>query len=111
MQAMVLERSEEPLKLVERPDPRPLDGEVRVPVGACGDCRTDLHLVDGELPNSKLPIVPGHEIVGRIDAVGARVDTRDRTRTITTLWLSPGGGGRRHRLQVGVSDGASPSSR
>ncbi|MGA8078953.1 MAG: zinc-dependent alcohol dehydrogenase family protein [Xanthobacteraceae bacterium] len=71
MQAMVLERIGEPLKAVERSDPEPADGEVRVRVGACGVCRTDLHVVDGELPNPMLPIVPGHEIVGRIDAVGA----------------------------------------
>ena len=47
-----------------------MDGEVRIEVRACGVCRTDLHVVDGELPNAKLPIVPGHEIVGRIDAIG-----------------------------------------
>ena len=70
MQAMVLERLGEPLKPVERPDPEPAGGEVRVRVAACGVCRTDLHVVDGELPNPKLPIVPGHEIVGRVDAVG-----------------------------------------
>jgi threonine dehydrogenase-like Zn-dependent dehydrogenase len=51
MLAMVLERPGEPLKLVERPDPQPSDGEVRVQVAACGVCRTDLHVVDGELPN------------------------------------------------------------
>ncbi len=73
MQAMVLERPGEPLKLVERPDPEPSQGEVRLRVSACGVCRTDLHVVDGELPNPKLPIVPGHEIVGRIDFVGKGV--------------------------------------
>ena len=70
MRAMVLERIGEPLRLVERPDPAPGDGEVRIEVHACGVCRTDLHVVDGELPNPKLPIIPGHEIVGRIDAMG-----------------------------------------
>src|SRR6201988_3509574 len=70
MQAMVLERPGTPLKLVGSSDPRPAIGEVRVRVAACGVCRTDLHVVDGELPNPKLPIVPGHEIVGRIDMVG-----------------------------------------
>jgi propanol-preferring alcohol dehydrogenase len=73
MQAMVLQRIGEPLRLVERQDPEPADGEVRVKVAACGVCRTDLHVVDGELPNPKLPIVPGHEIVGRVDRVGAGV--------------------------------------
>jgi propanol-preferring alcohol dehydrogenase len=70
---MVLERPGEPLRLVERPDPEPSDGEVRIGVRACGVCRTDLHVVDGELPDPKLPIVPGHEIVGRIDAMGRGV--------------------------------------
>jgi propanol-preferring alcohol dehydrogenase len=74
MQAMVLQRPLEPLTFVERPDPQPSHGEVRVRVSACGVCRTDLHVVDGELPNPKLPIIPGHEIVGRIDAVGKGVD-------------------------------------
>jgi propanol-preferring alcohol dehydrogenase len=73
MLAMVLERPGQPLKAVERPDPLPGAGEVRVRVAACGVCRTDLHVVDGELPNPKLPIVPGHEIVGRIDLLGAGV--------------------------------------
>jgi propanol-preferring alcohol dehydrogenase len=73
MRAMVLERPGEPLKLVERPDPLPSDGEVCVRVTACGVCRTDLHVVDGELPNPKLPIVPGHEIVGRIERIGRNV--------------------------------------
>ena len=58
MRAMVLERPGEPLKLVERPDPQPADGEVRIRVAACGVCRTDLHVVDGELTHPKLPLVP-----------------------------------------------------
>jgi propanol-preferring alcohol dehydrogenase len=87
MQAMVLERLGEPLKFVERPDPRPADGEVRVRVAACGVCRTDLHVVDGELPNPKLPIVPGHEIVGRIDIVGGRVDNLAIGMRVGISWL------------------------
>ncbi len=77
MQAMVLEAIGAPLKLVERPDPLPGDGEVRVKVAACGVCRTDLHVVDGELPDPKLPIVPGHEIVGRVDLVGSNVQGKN----------------------------------
>ncbi|HSZ66845.1 MAG TPA: zinc-dependent alcohol dehydrogenase family protein [Xanthobacteraceae bacterium] len=73
MRAMVLERLGEPLRLVERPDPEPSDGEVRIEVRACGVCRTDLHVVDGDLPDPKLPIIPGHEIVGRIDVIGRGV--------------------------------------
>jgi propanol-preferring alcohol dehydrogenase len=71
---MVLQQPGEPLTLVQRADARPSAGEVRVRVAACGVCRTDLHVVSGELPNPKLPIVPGHEIVGRIDLVGPGVD-------------------------------------
>ena len=58
----------------DRPDPAAGAGQIRLRVEACGVCRTDLHVVDGELPDPKLPIVPGHEIVGRIDAVGDGVE-------------------------------------
>src|SRR5579884_1552267 len=74
MHAMTLQHVGEPLALVERPDPEPSDGEVRVRVAACGVCRTDLHVVDGELPQPKLPVVPGHEIVGRVEAIGRGVE-------------------------------------
>ena len=84
---MLLERIGEPLKLVERPDPQPMQGEVRVRVAACGVCRTDLHVVDGELPNPKLPIVPGHEIVGRIDAVGGGVGDLAAGMRVGIPWL------------------------
>ena len=70
MKAMVLTRSGAPLELQEAAEPIPGAGEVRVKVSACGVCRTDLHVVDGELPDIKYPITPGHEVVGRVDAVG-----------------------------------------
>jgi alcohol dehydrogenase, propanol-preferring len=70
MQAMVLEAPGAPLVLHERPNPIPGTGAVRIRVGACGVCRTDLHVVQGELPGIVYPIVPGHEVVGRVDAVG-----------------------------------------
>ncbi|PTT93199.1 alcohol dehydrogenase [Pelomonas sp. HMWF004] len=73
MHAMVLEHLGGPLTWAERPDRQPGPGEIRVKVAACGVCRTDLHVVDGELPHPQLPIIPGHEIVGRIDAVGPGV--------------------------------------
>jgi propanol-preferring alcohol dehydrogenase len=73
MRAMVLTRPGEPLRLWELENREPGPGEVRVRVGACGVCRTDLHVVDGELPDARLPIIPGHEIVGRVDALGAGV--------------------------------------
>jgi propanol-preferring alcohol dehydrogenase len=77
MRAMVLERPGSPLVLRERPVPTPGAGEILLEIAACGVCRTDLHLVDGELPDPKLPIVPGHEIVGRVAALGADVKGLD----------------------------------
>src|SRR5664279_2045153 len=73
MHAMTLQKIGAPLEWTERPDRQPGLGELRIKVAACGVCRTDLHVVDGELPEPKLPIIPGHEIVGRIDAIGAGV--------------------------------------
>jgi propanol-preferring alcohol dehydrogenase len=63
------------LRILEPDDPLPGDGEIRVREGACGVCRTDLHVVDAELPGIKYPIVPGHEIVGRVDLIGTHVTT------------------------------------
>jgi len=74
MQAMELKRPGEPLTMVTRADPIPADHQVRVRVSACGVCRTDLHVVDGDLPVRKSPIVPGHEVVGYVDAVGPGSD-------------------------------------
>jgi len=87
MQAMVLRRPGERLTLVDRPDVQPSEGEVRVRVAACGVCRTDLHVVDGELPQPKLPIIPGHEIVGRIETVGAHVEALSPGMRVGIPWL------------------------
>jgi alcohol dehydrogenase, propanol-preferring len=73
MRAMVLEEPRTPLVMRERPAPAPAAGAILIDIAACGVCRTDLHVVDGELPKPKLPIVPGHEIVGRVAATGAGV--------------------------------------
>jgi alcohol dehydrogenase, propanol-preferring len=73
MRAMVLEKPHTPLTMCERSVPVPAAGEILVEIAACGVCRTDLHVVDGELPDPKLPIVPGHEIVGRVAALGSGV--------------------------------------
>ncbi len=73
MRAMVLRQIRRPLVLEERPNPLPGPGEIRVRVEACAVCRTDLHVVDGDLPDPKLPIVPGHEIVGVVDGLGAGI--------------------------------------
>ena len=74
MQAMVLKSVVEPLVRSEVPVPHPGASEVLVRVAACAVCRTDLHVVDGELPNPKLPLIPGHEIVGHIEELGEGVD-------------------------------------
>lgn len=74
MQAMILKKLRTALEWTELPDRNPGPGEIRVKVLACGVCRTDLHVVDGELPDPVVPIIPGHEIVGRIDAIGAGVE-------------------------------------
>jgi propanol-preferring alcohol dehydrogenase len=73
MRAMVLERVGAPLVLRELAAPVPAAGEIQLAVEACGVCRTDLHVVDGELPDPKLPLVPGHQIVGTVSALGAGV--------------------------------------
>ncbi|MEO8703760.1 MAG: zinc-dependent alcohol dehydrogenase family protein [Kofleriaceae bacterium] len=74
MHAMVLDKLKTKLAWTELPDRHPGQGEIRVKIAACGVCRTDLHVVDGELPDPKVPIIPGHEIVGRVDALGAGVE-------------------------------------
>ncbi len=73
MRAMVLDKPRTPLVMRERPVPVPGAGDILIEIAACGVCRTDLHVVDGELPDPKLPIVPGHEIVGRVAALGSNV--------------------------------------
>ena len=74
MRAMVLDAPGRPLRLERRPWPRPAPGQILVAVAACGVCRTDLHVVDGELTEPKLPIVPGHEIIGRVAELGEGVE-------------------------------------
>lgn len=74
MRALLLKSVGQGLVPDDLPVPRPGPGQLLVKVAACAVCRTDLHLVDGELPNPKLPLVPGHEVVGRIEEVGADVD-------------------------------------
>ena len=74
MQGMVLDKAGAKLKLAELPMPEPTPRQLRLRVLACGVCRTDLHIVDGELTQPKLPLVLGHEIVGRVDAVGFEVE-------------------------------------
>jgi propanol-preferring alcohol dehydrogenase len=73
MRAMVLERAGQPLVPQDLPEPVPGPGEVLLDVLACGICRTDLHVVDGELTRPNLPLVPGHQVVGRVRSLGAGV--------------------------------------
>ena len=79
MKAMLLDAPGRPLRLANLPRPEPGPGQILVKVRACGVCRTDLHVVDGELSEPKLPIVPGHEIVGVVEQAGRGVE-----------WLGPG---------------------
>src|SRR6195256_4086166 len=87
MRAMVLPAPGAPLQMQERADPIPGAGEIRVKVSACGVCRTDLHVVDAELPGIKYPIVPGHEIVGSVDLVGSSVTTHRIGDRVGVPWL------------------------
>jgi propanol-preferring alcohol dehydrogenase len=87
MQAMVLNQVGQPLEWMMLADRDPGPGQVRVKVSACGVCRTDLHVVDGELPHPQVPIIPGHEIVGRIDALGAGVENLRIGERVGIPWL------------------------
>jgi propanol-preferring alcohol dehydrogenase len=87
MHAMVLTAPRAPLQFQEREDPMPGPGAVRVKVSACGVCRTDLHVVDGELSGIHYPIVPGHEVVGRVDALGPGVTALKLGERVGVPWL------------------------
>lgn len=87
MRAMLLERPGMALQAVELPVPRPAAGQILLRVEACGVCRTDLHLIDGELPDPVLPMIPGHEIVGRVAAVGPGVSGVTPGQRMGVPWL------------------------
>jgi propanol-preferring alcohol dehydrogenase len=87
MRAMVLHRQREPLRLEELPDPRPGPGQVLLRVHACGVCRTDLHVVDGDLSEPKLPLVPGHQIVGAVDGLGEGAERFWLGQRVGVPWL------------------------
>lgn len=88
MRAMVLHSPGQPLQLMDVPLPHPGAGQVLVRVIACGVCRTDLHIVDGELTGPKLPLIPGHEIVGRIVSIGADVTGWAPGARVGVPWLA-----------------------
>jgi propanol-preferring alcohol dehydrogenase len=102
MRAWILERQakieERPLKLVEVPAPHPRDGEVRVKVLACGVCRTDIHIAEGDLPLKKSPIILGHEIVGLVDKVGKGVGRFHVGDKAGVYWLHSACGGCKYCL-------------
>ena len=87
MRAMLLDRPGTPLRLAQLPVPRPAEGQILLAVQACGVCRTDLHLVDGELPDPVLPMVPGHEIVGTVAALGPGVQGLHIGQRVGVPWL------------------------
>src|SRR4051794_28951784 len=87
MRAMVLNSPKTPLRETQLPKPAPVAGQVLIRVAACAVCRTDLHVVDEELPNPKLPLVPGHEIVGYVEEVGTKVERFKRGDRVGIPWL------------------------
>lgn len=91
MQAMVLRHcapiESAPLRLEDLPDPHPGPGEIRVRVKACGICRTDLHVIEGELPPLDHPVIPGHQIVGLVDQVGEQVERFAVGQRVGIAWL------------------------
>jgi propanol-preferring alcohol dehydrogenase len=87
MRAMLLHQPRQALDFVERPVPKPADGQLLVKVKACAVCRTDLHVIDGELPDAKRPVVPGHEIVGVVAERGAGVDRFSVGERVGIPWL------------------------
>src|SRR5438094_9455690 len=87
MRAMLLDAPKKPLQLRDVPEPQPETGQLLVRVSACAVCRTDLHVVDGELPEPKLPLIPGHEIVGTVIEKGAEVDRFQIGDRVGVPWL------------------------
>jgi alcohol dehydrogenase, propanol-preferring len=87
MKAMALIELGSPLALIDRDIPTPSSDQILIKVRACGVCRTDLHLVDGELPNIPLPVIPGHEIVGTVEAIGPAVDGFAKGDRVGVPWL------------------------
>jgi propanol-preferring alcohol dehydrogenase len=87
MRAMVLDQHGKPLSLRECPVPEPQEHQVQIRILACAVCRTDLHVVDGELPNPKLPLILGHEIVGRVTLVGGHVTLVSAGQRVGVPWL------------------------
>lgn len=87
MRAMRFEQPGQPLQPVDLPPPAPGEGQVLLEVQVCGVCRTDLHLVDGELPDPRLPVIPGHQIVGKVVELGLGADRYQPGQRVGVPWL------------------------
>jgi len=87
MKAMVLEKPGQPLVEKELPVPKPADNQVLIKIHTCGVCRTDLHVVDNELPNPKLPLIPGHEIIGTVIETGEHAHRYKTGTRVGVPWL------------------------
>ena len=87
MKAMILKKQKQLLELVELPDPKPGKGQVLIDIHTCGVCRTDLHVVDGDLTEPNLPIIPGHQIVGTIAELGEGVSKFKVGNRVGVPWL------------------------
>jgi len=87
MRAMILESQRQPLRLVDIPEPVPGPEQILIKVSTCGVCRTDLHIVDGDLPEPKLPLVPGHQIVGTVAALGPGAEGFEPGDRVGVPWL------------------------
>lgn len=96
MKAMVFQQAQAPLQLMEVPIPQPQEGQMLIRVRACAVCRTDLHVVDGELPDPKLPLIPGHEIVGQVEKLGLGVSGFQVGDRVGIPWLGWTCGGCRY---------------
>jgi propanol-preferring alcohol dehydrogenase len=87
MRAMILEAQRQPLRLAEIPKPEPSPGQLLIEVKACGVCRTDLHIVDGDLTGPKLPLIPGHQIVGTVAGLGSGTEGFELGDRVGVPWL------------------------
>lgn len=87
MRAMVLRKPRQPLELAELPIPEPSPGQIQIQIRACAVCRTDLHVIEGELTQPKLPLIPGHEIVGRVTALGSEATNFKIGDRVGVPWL------------------------
>jgi len=91
MKAWILEKQsnmeEKPLRLMDVPKPVPKEQEVRVQIQACGICRTDIHIAEGDLPMKKSPLILGHEIVGKVDEIGPGVKHLKKRDPVGISWL------------------------